>query len=60
MDIEKEIEKLQADLREADQQIAQLVAVRERIIGALSFAQRIKAEAGVSAAVPETAPAEVA
>ena len=44
MDIDKEIEKLQADLREADQQIAQLVAVRERIIGALAFAQRVRAE----------------
>lgn len=44
MDIEKEIEKLQADLREADQQIAQLVALRERIVGALAFAQRIRAE----------------
>lgn len=56
MDIEKEIEKLQADLREADQQIAQLVALRERIVGALAFAQRVRAETP-AAGEPETAPA---
>ena len=59
MDIDREIEKLQADLREADQQIAQLVAVRERIIGALAFAQRVRAETPPATA-PETAPAGVA
>lgn len=58
MDIEKEIEKLQADLREADQQIAQLVAVRERIIGALAFAQRVQANAPTPAAPDTSAPAE--
>lgn len=59
MDIDKEIEKLLVDLREADQQIAQLAAVRERIIGALAFAQRVRAEMPPAAA-PETAPAGVA
>ena len=44
MDIDKEIEKLQADLAQCEQQISQLVALRERIVGALAFAQRVRAE----------------
>ena len=58
MDIEKEIETLTRDLAQCEQQIAQLVAMRERIVGALAFAQRIRAEPAAAPA-EETAPAGV-
>jgi DNA anti-recombination protein RmuC len=53
MNINDEISKLQADLEQVNQQINQLATIRERIVGALAFAERIRqAEAAPAAESP--------